>query len=136
MKLNLKKPIIFFDLERTGLDISRDRIVELCYIKIEPNGNEESRTMRLNPEMHIAEQSSKVQYSLRVDTNDTLGPLVHGIERVGGAERTLAADLGISLWLNQCSLHLYYECISCQPWHGHNVIFIHSSSKYVFSHQH
>lgn len=70
MKLNLKKPIIFFDLETTGLDISRDRIVELCYIKIEPNGNEESRTMRLNPEMHIPEQSSKVHGIYDADVKD------------------------------------------------------------------
>ena len=70
MKLNLKKPIIFFDLETTGLDISRDRIVELCYIKIEPNGNEESRSMRLNPEMHIPEQSSKVHGIYDADVKD------------------------------------------------------------------
>ncbi|MBQ7182177.1 MAG: 3'-5' exonuclease [Bacteroidaceae bacterium] len=70
MKLNLKKPIIFFDLETTGLDISRDRIVELCYIKIEPNGNEEARSMRLNPEMHIPEQSSKVHGIYDADVKD------------------------------------------------------------------
>ena len=34
MKLNLKRPIIFFDLETTGLDIAKDRIVELCYIRV------------------------------------------------------------------------------------------------------
>ena len=70
MKLNLKKPIIFFDLETTGLDISRDHIVEICYIKIEPNGNEEARTMRLNPEMHIPEQSSKVHGIYDADVRD------------------------------------------------------------------
>jgi len=70
MKLNLKKPIIFFDLETTGLDISNDRIVEICYIKLEPNGNEESRTMRLNPEMHIPEQASKVHGIFDEDVKD------------------------------------------------------------------
>ncbi|MCR5434582.1 MAG: 3'-5' exonuclease [Bacteroidaceae bacterium] len=70
MKLNLKKPIIFFDLETTGLDISRDRIVELCYIKIEPNGNEEAKSMRINPEMHIPEQSSKVHGIYDKDVQD------------------------------------------------------------------
>lgn len=70
MKLNLKKPIIFFDLETTGLDVSRDRIVELCYIKIESNGNEEARSMRLNPEMHIPEQSSKVHGIYDADVRD------------------------------------------------------------------
>ena len=42
MKLNLKNPIVFFDLETTGINITTDRIVELCYIKVHPNGNEES----------------------------------------------------------------------------------------------
>lgn len=60
MKLNLKNPLVFFDLETTGVNISTDRIVELCYIKVYPNGNEESKTMRINPEMHIPETSSQV----------------------------------------------------------------------------
>ena len=58
MKLNLKNPIIFFDLKTTGVNIVNDRIVELCYIKVYPNGNEESKSMRINPEMHIPESSS------------------------------------------------------------------------------
>lgn len=60
MKLNLKNPIVFFDLETTGVNINTDRIVEICYLKVCPNGNEESKTMRINPEMHIPEQSSAV----------------------------------------------------------------------------
>lgn len=60
MKLNLKNPIIFFDLETTGVDVSKDRIVEICYIKVWPNGNEVSRTMRINPGIHIPEQASAV----------------------------------------------------------------------------
>ena len=36
MELNLKKPIVFFDLETTGTDVSKDRIVEICYIKVYP----------------------------------------------------------------------------------------------------
>ena len=49
MKLNLTRPIIFFDIEATGLNIAQDRIVELCYIKVFPNGNEASETLRFNP---------------------------------------------------------------------------------------
>ncbi|MBR2360471.1 MAG: ribonuclease H-like domain-containing protein [Bacteroidaceae bacterium] len=60
MKLNLKNPIVFFDLETTGININNDRIVEICYLKVYPNGNEESKTLRINPEMHIPEQSSAV----------------------------------------------------------------------------
>lgn len=50
MKLNLKNPIVFFDLETTGTNINSDRIVEICYLKVYPNGNEESKTLRINPE--------------------------------------------------------------------------------------
>ncbi|MBQ5616401.1 MAG: 3'-5' exonuclease, partial [Bacteroidaceae bacterium] len=60
MKLNLRKPIIFFDLETTGTDISKDRIVEICYIKIFPDGREVEYTKRINPGMHIPEVASAV----------------------------------------------------------------------------
>ena len=60
MKLNLKNPLVFFDLETTGTNINSDRIVEICYLKVYPNGNEETKTMRINPEMHIPEQVSAV----------------------------------------------------------------------------
>ena len=60
MKLNLKSPIVFFDLETTGTNINFDRIVEICYLKVYPNGNEETKTLRINPEMHIPEQASAV----------------------------------------------------------------------------
>ncbi len=60
MKLNLKNPVVFFDLETTGVNITSDRIVEISYLKVFPNGNELSRTLRINPEMHIPEEASKV----------------------------------------------------------------------------
>ena len=49
MKLNLTRPLIFFDLETTGTNVVNDRIVELSYIKVYPDGHEESKTRRLNP---------------------------------------------------------------------------------------
>lgn len=60
MKLNLKNPIVFFDLETTGTNINSDRIIEICYLKVYPNGNEESKTLRINPEMHIPEASTAI----------------------------------------------------------------------------
>ena len=69
-KLNLKNPIIFFDLETTGTDINKDRIVEISYIKVYPNGNEESRNMRINPGMHIPESSSQVHGIKDEDVKD------------------------------------------------------------------
>ncbi len=60
MNLNLKNPIVFFDLETTGTNINSDRIVEICYLKVYPNGMEETKTMRINPEMHIPESATAV----------------------------------------------------------------------------
>ena len=60
MPLDLKKPIVFFDLETTGVDITRDRIVEISVIKLMPNGEEYEKTHRVNPEMHIPEASTAV----------------------------------------------------------------------------
>lgn len=60
MKLNLRNPLVFFDLETTGTNISSDRIVEICYLKVYPNGNEEAKTLRINPGMHIPEASTAI----------------------------------------------------------------------------
>ena len=49
MELKLERPIVFFDLETTGTNITRDRIVELSYIKVYPDGREEEKSRRLNP---------------------------------------------------------------------------------------
>lgn len=70
MKLNLKNPLVFFDLETTGVNISVDRIVEICYLKVYPNGNEEAKTYRVNPEMHIPEEASKVHGIYDADVAD------------------------------------------------------------------
>ena len=60
MTLDLKNPLVFFDLETTGTNINCDRIVEICYLKVYPGGREEAKTMRINPEMHIPEESTAI----------------------------------------------------------------------------
>ena len=60
MKLNLKRPIVFLDLETTGVDPAKDRIVEISLVKVMPDGSQEVKTRRLNPEMHIPEAASAV----------------------------------------------------------------------------
>ncbi|MCX2681593.1 3'-5' exonuclease [Galbibacter sp. EGI 63066] len=60
MELNLSKPICFFDLETTGIDVAKDRIVEISILKVYPNGNKESRTWLVNPEMPIPPESSAI----------------------------------------------------------------------------
>lgn len=58
MKLHLKKPLAFFDLETTGVNISADRIVEICILKVMPDGSEEVYTQKMNPGMPIPAESS------------------------------------------------------------------------------
>lgn len=58
MNLILKRPLAIFDLETTGVNISSDRIVEISILKITPEGEETVKTMRINPEIPIPEESS------------------------------------------------------------------------------
>ena len=60
MKLALKRPLIIFDLEATGTDVAKDRIVEIAMLKIHPNGTEETYHKRINPEMPIPAEATKV----------------------------------------------------------------------------
>ena len=53
MKLNLTKPLVVFDLETTGLDLVKDRIIQISFIKVYPNGKEERGNYLVNPECHI-----------------------------------------------------------------------------------
>ena len=53
MELKLTRPICFFDLETTGTNVAQDRIVEISILKVYPNGNKESKTWLVNPEMEI-----------------------------------------------------------------------------------
>ncbi len=62
MELALKNPIIFFDLETTGTNILRDRIVEISYIKVMPSGNETERTLRINPGMPIPAEATAIHH--------------------------------------------------------------------------
>ncbi len=56
MELKLTRPICFFDLETTGINVAKDRIVEISILKIFPNGNKESKTWLVNPEMNIPDE--------------------------------------------------------------------------------
>ncbi len=75
--LNLKKPIVFFDLETTGINIASDRIVEISILKILPNGNKESKTWLVNPEMEISKEASEIHgiTNERVVTEPTFNEL-------------------------------------------------------------
>lgn len=60
MELKLNKPLCFFDLETTGTNVVSDRIVEIAILKIYPNGNKESKTWLVNPEMKIPAEASAI----------------------------------------------------------------------------
>jgi DNA polymerase III subunit epsilon len=62
MQLNLKNPLVFFDLETTGVNANTDRIVEIAYLKVYPNGNEETKTFRVNPGMPIPKEASDIHH--------------------------------------------------------------------------
>lgn len=70
MALNLTRPLIFFDLETTGLNIGKDKIVEISMIKVMPHGEEIERTERINPGMHIPEESSAIHGIYDTDVQD------------------------------------------------------------------
>lgn len=70
MGLKLTKPLVFFDLETTGLNICSDRIVEISYYKLFPNGNRESKTFRINPEIPIPTSSTAIHGITDNDVKD------------------------------------------------------------------
>ena len=88
MKLHLTRPLVFFDLEATGLNIATDRIVEISYYKVFPNGNTEGKTLRVKPTvirhktdafgkpfveetvMHIPEESTQIHGITDADVAD------------------------------------------------------------------
>jgi DNA polymerase-3 subunit epsilon len=116
VKLNLKNPIVFFDLETTGTNIVSDRIVELSYLKIFINGDEESKTRRINPEMPIPPQTTAIHGISDEDVKDaptfkviakSLAAQIEGCDLAGYnsnrfdipllAEEFLRADVDIDL---------------------------------------
>jgi DNA polymerase III subunit epsilon len=70
VKLNLKNPLVFFDLETTGINVASDRIVEISYLKVFPNGDEESKTMKINPTIPIPEKSTSIHGITDDDVKD------------------------------------------------------------------
>lgn len=70
MRLNLKNPIIFFDLETTGINIAQDRIVEISYLKVDLNGNETTRTLLVNPGIPIPEKVTAIHGISNEDVKD------------------------------------------------------------------
>ena len=93
MNLKLEKPIVFFDLETTGLQIATARIVEIAILKVFPNGNKESKTWLVNPTIPIPNETT----------------LIHGISDEKIADEPTFKDLAQEILelINNCDLAGY-----------------------------
>ncbi|KYG72534.1 MULTISPECIES: 3'-5' exonuclease [Roseivirga] len=90
MQLNLKNPLVFFDLETTGINIAQDRIVELAFLKVMPNGETEKKVHLVNPTIPIPEESA----------------MIHGIRDEDVADKPTFKELAKNLakFLEGCDL--------------------------------
>jgi DNA polymerase-3 subunit epsilon len=70
MNLKLSRPIIFFDLETTGVDTAKDRIVEISMVKVLVDGTKQIKTRRINPEMPIPAEATAVHGITDKDVKD------------------------------------------------------------------
>ena len=70
MELNLKNPLLFFDLESTGLNVATDRIVEISVVKVFPDGSHEVNTRRINPTIPISEEARRIHGISNEDVKD------------------------------------------------------------------
>lgn len=70
MKLILERPLVFFDLETTGLNIGKDKIIEIALLKVNPDGSEEIKTWLVNPEMQISEEALAIHGISNDDLKD------------------------------------------------------------------
>ena len=93
MKLNIKNPLLFFDIESTGLNVSKDRIVEISMVKLMPNGDREIKTRRLNPTIPISPEATAV----------------HGIKDEDVADEPTFAQIAKSMaaWMEGCDIAGY-----------------------------
>ena len=70
MNLKLHKPLCIFDLETTGTNVGKDRIVEICILKVNPDASRESKTWLVNPEMYIPKESTEIHGITDEDVKD------------------------------------------------------------------
>lgn len=89
MELKLEKPIVFFDIEATGTNVAADRIVEICVLKVNPDGKEEVRTRRINPTIPIPPEVTLIHGISDADVKDepTFKAIAKGLlEFIGNAD--------------------------------------------------
>jgi len=93
MKLNLIRPILFLDLETTGLNVATDRIIEICVLKLSPDGTREIKTRRINPTIPISPEAQAI----------------HGISNEDVANEPTFKEIAKSLakWMEGCDIAGY-----------------------------
>lgn len=69
MELNLKRPLVVFDLEATGLDLAKDRIIQISYIKVFPDGSEERKNLFVNPQRAIPQEVQTLTHITQADVD-------------------------------------------------------------------
>ncbi len=84
MELKLKKPIVFFDLETTGINVAKDRIVEISIFKVHPNTNKEGKTWLVNPTIPIPPETSAIHgiTDENIANEPTFKELAHEIKKM------------------------------------------------------
>lgn len=84
MKIKLKNPLVIFDIESTGIDIVKDRIIEITYLKVFPDDREEQKTYRVNPGIPIPAKSTQIHGISDEDVKDcpSFGEVARSIANV------------------------------------------------------
>lgn len=113
MILKLERPLVCFDIESTGLDVERDRIVEIGFVRLEPDGSRTQLQKRCDPGIDIPEAASRIHGIHNDDVRGLFGEPALGkigaelMEFVGDADlagfNCIAYDL--PLWLAECRRH-------------------------------
>lgn len=113
MLLRLVRPLVFLDFETTGLDTQKDRIVELAFLKLAPDGSRQSLVERVNPGIQVSKQAAKVT---GIHTHDACGLFWGPPLRKIGDRLTAFLDgcdlagfnqirFDVPLWLAECARH-------------------------------
>ena len=97
MELNLKKPLLFFDIESTGLNIASDSIIELCFVKIMPGGEQRIKTWRVKPWDYVNDCQREINPAAQA---------VHGISAEDLADKPTFYEISeeVAQWLDGCDL--------------------------------
>ncbi|MGE3173365.1 MAG: exonuclease domain-containing protein [Planctomycetota bacterium] len=113
MILQLSRPLVFLDFETTGLDVTADRIIELAFVKMQPDGTRTSLVQRINPGIEVSKKAAKITGVHTMDATGLFwGPPLKKVgqkcaEFLGGCDlagfNQIAFD--VPLWLAECERH-------------------------------